>query len=174
MESRVEAHQPIHSWPSIPHHHRHIRTNPSLQPLPLGSEIRPFEFRTFWGSISNGSVFKWSGFSYGPHSKTGPFKIRTFFVWISNSFWQNGSHLFKFQMVGLPDIRSHSKYRPFTTHPLCDHSKSRLVQILDPHCFTSSIKHILINLQQARTPYNPTKGPLFNTHQTPHQDSANN
>ena len=36
-------------------------------------------------------------------------------------------------MVGLPDIRSHLKSPPFTTHPLFDHSKSRLIQISDPH-----------------------------------------
>ena len=39
-----------------------------------------------------------------------------------------------FQMVGLPDFRSHSKSRPFATQPVLDHSKSRLGQISDPHC----------------------------------------
>ena len=53
------------------------------------SEIRPFEIQKhlksglFEGPISNGPVFKWSGFSYGyslnpNQSKTGLFKIRTF------------------------------------------------------------------------------------------------
>ena len=59
-----------------------------------GTEIRPFEIRKhlksglFEGRISNGPVFKWSGFSYGygpNHLKTGPFEIQTF--------------LFGFQMV---------------------------------------------------------------------------
>ena len=40
------------------------------------------------------------------------------FVWISNHFWQNGGHLFRFQMVGLLAFRSHSKSRPFATQPL--------------------------------------------------------
>ena len=85
-----------------------------------GSEIRPFEIRKhlksglFEGRISNGLVFKWSGFSYQP------FEIRKF--------------LSGFQMVGLPDFRSHLKSRPFATQPVLDHSKSRLGQISDPHC----------------------------------------
>ena len=33
------------------------------------------------------------------------------FVWISNGFWQNGGHLSGFQMVGLPNFRSHLKSR---------------------------------------------------------------
>ena len=37
------------------------------------------------------------------------------FVWILNGFWQNGGHLFGFQMVGLPDFRSHSKSYLFLT-----------------------------------------------------------
>ena len=56
------------------------------------------------------------------------------FVRISKGFWQNGSHLFGFQIVVLPDFRSHLKCRRFATQPLFDHSKSRLVQISDPHC----------------------------------------
>ena len=54
-----------------------------------GSEIQPFEIREhlksalFEGLISNGLVFKWSGFSYcysySPnHLKTGPFAILAF------------------------------------------------------------------------------------------------
>ena len=39
-----------------------------------------------------------------------------------------------FQVVGLPDFRSHSKSGPCATQPLFHHSKSRLVQISDPHC----------------------------------------
>ena len=35
-------------------------------------------------------------------------------------------------MIGLTDLRSHSKSGPFGTQPLRDHS--RLVQISDPHC----------------------------------------
>ena len=57
-----------------------------------------------------------------------------FFVWISNSVWQNGGHLSGFQMVGLPDFRSHSKSRPFATQPLLNHLKSRLGRISDSHC----------------------------------------
>ena len=66
----------------------------------------------------------WSGFSYG----------YDVFVWISNCFWQNGTHLSGFQMFGLRDFKSHSKSRPFSTQPLFDHSKSRLVRISDPYC----------------------------------------
>ena len=39
---------------------------------------------------------------------------QTFKIRISNGFWQNGSHLSGFQMVGLPDFRSNSKSRPIT------------------------------------------------------------
>ena len=39
-----------------------------------------------------------------------------------------------FQTVGLQDIRSHSKFVPFTNQPLFDHSKSEHVRISDPHC----------------------------------------
>ena len=56
-----------------------------------------------------------------------------FFVRISNGFWQNGGYLSRFQMVGLPDFRSHSKFRPFVTQRLLDHSKSRLGWISDSH-----------------------------------------
>ena len=55
-------------------------------------------------------------------------------IYISNGFGQNGGHLSGFQMVRLPDFRSHSKSRPFATHSLLDLSKSRLGQITDPHC----------------------------------------
>ena len=44
------------------------------------------------------------------------------FVRISNG-WAYGFH-------------SHLKSRPFATQPLFNHSKSRLVQISDPHCST--------------------------------------
>ena len=55
------------------------------------------------------------------------------FVRISNGLWQNGSHLSGFHIVGLLELGSHLRSRPFSTQPLFDHSKSRLVQILDPH-----------------------------------------
>ena len=42
--------------------------------------------------------------------------------------------LSRFQMVWLPEFRSHSKSRPFATQTLLDHSKSRLGWISDPHC----------------------------------------
>ena len=65
--------------------------------------------------------------------KTKMFQNPDVFVWISNGVWQNGGHLFGFQMFGLPDFRSYSKSRQFSTQPLFDHSKSRLVRISDPH-----------------------------------------
>ena len=37
-------------------------------------------------------------------------------------------------MVGLPDLRSHSKSGPFETKPLFDHSKSRLGPISPMNC----------------------------------------
>ena len=40
---------------------------------------------------------------------------------------QKPDNLSRFQMVGLPDSRSHSKSRPFETQPIFDDSKSRLV-----------------------------------------------
>ena len=39
-----------------------------------------------------------------------------------------------FQMVGFPDVRSHSKSRPFATQPILDHSKFRLGQISNAYC----------------------------------------
>ena len=54
------------------------------------------------------------------------------FVWISNDFWQNGSHLSRFQIVGLSDFKSHLKFRPFAI--IFNHSKFGLVQISDPIC----------------------------------------
>ena len=104
-----------------------------------GSEIRPFEIRndlksTFWRSD-----FKWSVFS---HLKTGPFKIRT-----KKSGFQMVKtrwRLVGFQMVGLPDFRSHSKSGPFTNQPLFDHLKSGQGRISDPHCSQHSIGHCTI------------------------------
>ena len=89
------------------------------------------------GQISNGLVFNWSSFiySYSPnHLKTGLFKIRTF--------------LSRFQMVGLPDFRSHSKSEPFLTQPLFDYSKSRLVRISDPQCNFDFFKQKLTNIRK--------------------------
>ena len=108
-----------------------------------GSEIQPFEILKhlksglFEGQISNAPVFKWPDFSYGyspNHSKTGTFKIQTFLSKFQMVFDKMFPHLSRFQMVGLPDFRSHSQSRPFATQPLFDNSKSRLVQISDPHC----------------------------------------
>ena len=56
------------------------------------------------------------------------------FVRTSNGLRQNGAYFSGFQMVGLLDFRSHFKSWLFTTQPLLHHSKSRLVQISDPHC----------------------------------------
>ena len=50
-----------------------------------------------------------------------------------NGFWQNGGHLSGFQIVGLPDFRSHLKLGPSATQPIFDNLKSRLVWISDPH-----------------------------------------
>ena len=112
----------------------------------------------FEGRISNGFVFEWSGFcySYSPnHSKSGRFcpDFKWFltkwqpFVQILNGFWQNGSYLSGFQIVGLLDFRSHSKSRPFATQPLLDHSKSRLGQISDPHCIQLTIELTLLSME---------------------------
>ena len=58
------------------------------------------------------------------------------FVWISNG------RVSKFQMVGLPDFRSQSKSRPFATHPLFDHSESRLVKIWNPDCISGRYQSV--------------------------------
>ena len=89
-----------------------------------GESIWPFEIRTFrrsdfkWSDL-NGPVFNWSGFNYGygfsyspDHSKNGPFKIEMFVT--------------RFQMVELPDFRSHSKSEPFGTQPLSSQENSKL------------------------------------------------
>ena len=39
-----------------------------------------------------------------------------------------------FEMVGIPDLRTHSKFKPFANQPLSDHLKSRHVLISYPHC----------------------------------------
>ena len=96
--------------------------------------------RIFEGRVSNGPVFKWLGFSYGYSYntnplKTGPFKMQTFL-----SGFQKCLTKWWFQMVGLPDFRSHSKCGPFATQPLFNHSKFRLVRISDPHC--SQFNHL--------------------------------
>ena len=49
-------------------------------------------------------------------------------------------------MVGLPDFRFHSKYRPFVTQLLFDHSKSRLILISDPHCITNFSSAFFVDL----------------------------
>ena len=56
------------------------------------------------------------------------------FVRISNVFFflQKGTHLSGFQMVGLPDFRSHWKSRLFVTKLRFDDSKSRLFQFQIP------------------------------------------
>ena len=56
-------------------------------------------------------------------------------VWlILNGFWQNGGQLSRFQMVGLPDFRSHLKSEQFVTHSLFDHFDFRSPLYLDPRC----------------------------------------
>ena len=59
------------------------------------------------------------------------------FAWLSDG-WDYG-----FQMVRILDYRSHSKYGPFETQPLFDHSKSRLVRISDPHWKCNPIVRVL-------------------------------
>ena len=58
----------------------YYRQDPILN-IQWGSEIQPFKIRTFEGQISNGPVFKWSGFGYNyspNHSKIVSFKIWIF------------------------------------------------------------------------------------------------
>ena len=62
------------------------------------------------------------------HSKFGRFCPD--FKW----FLSKCGNLSGFQMVGLPNFRSHSKSGPFETKPLINHSQSRLVLISDHHC----------------------------------------
>ena len=66
------------------------------------SNPETFEILTFWRSY-----FKWSSFQ-----RPQPFENQTIqnpdiFVQISNSFWQNGGHLFILHMLRLPDFRFH-------------------------------------------------------------------
>ena len=89
--------------------------------------------------------------------KTKMFQNPDVFVWISNGVWQNGGHLFGFQMFGLPDFRSYSKSRPYSTQPLFDHSKSRLLRILDPHYtglvwYSNPTKHNLFSILLRKNP----------------------
>ena len=44
--------------------------------------------------------------------------------------------LVNYKMVGLQNIRCHSKLGPFANQPLFDHLKSRQVWISDPHRIT--------------------------------------
>ena len=72
------------------------------QYLQWGSEIRPFEIwkhsksALFEGHISNGTVFKWSGFSYGYSNSPNHFEKRTIqnldFFPDFNGFWQDGRY----------------------------------------------------------------------------------
>ena len=103
--------------------------------LKSGNILNPetFEIRTFWRSD-----FKWWGISYSPNHLKTTIQNPDIFVRISNDFWQNRSHLFKFQMVGLPDFRFYLKSGSFATQPLFDYLKSRLAQILDPNCIVTS------------------------------------
>ena len=106
-----------------------------------GSEIRPFEIRKCLKSRLFEVEFQMVLFSNGralemalvmaiaivptirnPHIFIQISKFLTTwlpFVWISN---------------GVLSFRSHSKFGPFAAQHLINHSKSRLVQILDPHC----------------------------------------
>ena len=81
------------------------------------------------------------------------------FVQISNGFWQNGSHVSRFQMVGFLYFRSHLKSGPLTTQTLFDHSKSRPVQISDPTILKNyedfEIKLNFLNLPETNRWYIP-------------------
>ena len=57
------------------------------------------------------------------------------FVQISNVFLSKWWPFFR--MVGPRDFRFHLKFGPSSTQPLFDNSKSRQVQISDPHCSLS-------------------------------------
>ena len=61
-------------------------------------------------------------------------KCRVFEGQISNGFWQKWQPFVCISNGWLQDFRSHSKSGPFATQPIFNHSKSRLVQISDPHC----------------------------------------
>ena len=76
-----------------------------------------------------------------------------FFVGISNVFWQNSRHLFKFQVIWLPDYKSHSKSGsgPFANQPLFEDLKSRGIPISDSHCAAGiTIPAYLANKSDAR------------------------
>lgn len=88
------------------------------------------KYGLFEGRISNGPVFKCSGFSIGysygrNHSKTGPVAIWTFLSKFQMVFDKMAAICADFKWLGFPVFRSHSKSRPFATQPLLDHSKSR-------------------------------------------------
>ena len=132
-------------WPFYISHAINTFLKPSLN-IQWGSEIRPFEIpkplksRLSEGQISNGLVFKWSGFSngysYSPNqSKKGPFKILMFLSGFQMVFD-------RMAIIWLSDFRSNSNSRPFGTQSFFDQSKYRLVQILDSHCIRNFI-HII-------------------------------
>ena len=116
-------------------HNGHLKTRQIRKQW--GSEIRPFEIQKYLESrilevrISNGPVFKGTGYSFsysnGPnHLKTRPIKIWTFL---------SGFQMVLYKMAAMcPVFRSHLKSWPFEKQPHFNHSKSRLAQILDPHC----------------------------------------
>ena len=81
------------------------------------SKPRLFEEWISVGPVVKGSGYNISYSSVPNHFKTVPFKIWTF--------------LSGFQMVGLPDFRSHG---PFANQPLFYHLKSRPFRISGPHC----------------------------------------
>ena len=91
-----------------------------------GSEIRKHLIsRLFEGWISNGPVFKWSGFMYGysysPNvSKTGPFKICTFLSLFQMVFDRMSPFCPDFKLLG---FRISDPIQNLD-HPLFDFSKS--------------------------------------------------
>ena len=115
-------------------------------------DLKPdhFESILFEGRISNGLVFKCRALAMAivpsiqklDHSKT--------FLSRFNFFLQNGRHLSGFQMVELSDFRSHSKSGPYANQPLFDHSKSRLIQISDPHCKPNWLLPSQLNFFESR------------------------
>ena len=103
-----------------------------------GSEIRPCEIRKhlksglFEGRISNGPVFKWSGFSYQP------FEIR-----VDQPFgYQTSSKETKmaficpvFIWLSCLVFKWHLTTRQFGIQPLFDHLNTEQVWYSDSHCF---------------------------------------
>ena len=115
----------------------------TLNRIQWGFEIRPFAIHKHLKSDFLKVVFK----MVGPYHS----KLECFCLDFKYFFLQNGGHLSRFQLVGLPDFWSHSKSIPFATQSLFGHSKSRLVGISDPHCKNVYFLAHAYNIQQIVT-----------------------